>query len=217
MCVCCHVQAERLADSVVLAAIADASVIARFGTVLTTEWLPGKAVGDCLYRGSVHGMTPGAFHARCDGKGPTLMLTRADKGGRVCVFGGYTSASWRSRVDEDGSPRDEWVPCGDAFLFSVVGPHCSVVQFPLKPGMERKAMASSADWGPRFGVSDLVLKSSGGKATDPFDWTSNCEYFGHREQGVYTDTVGMGPRTFTGTTDEYGRFTPTDVEVYAVV
>ena len=203
-------QAAALAGSVTLCAT-DPTIAARFGTVLTTDWLAGRTVRDLLYRGSVDGMTAAAFHERCDGKGATLTLIRADEGGRVCVFGGYTSVSWRS--PEDGG---EWVSCSDAFLFSVTGPHCTVVRFPIKAGKEKEAMYCDSGYGPCFG-GDLAVRSRSVKATAPFGGTSRCVCFGDPEYGEYSDTVGLGPATFTGTTDKEGRFTPVDVEVYAVV
>ena len=39
---------------------------------------------------SVNGFTPGAFHQRCDNKGPTVTIIRVGK----YIFGGYTSLSW---------------------------------------------------------------------------------------------------------------------------
>ena len=106
-----------MTDSSVMGVV-PADIRARFNTVLTTEWLPGKSVGDCLYRGSRDGMTARAFHEACDGKGTTLTLIRADEGGAKYVFGGYTGASWNS----DGKLME----CSDAFLFTVTSPHAGV-------------------------------------------------------------------------------------------
>ena len=178
---------------------------------LAAEWLPNKAVGECLYRGSRDGMTAVDFHRCCDDRGPTLTLIRASESGCVCVFGGYTSASWRSVRG--------FVSCEDAFLFSVTGPHrdCRVTRFPLRVGREGKAMYCDPARGPCFGLSDLFLKTNNFVVTNPFDWMSNTWYFGSAEDGVYADTVGHGMRTFCGSTDDWGRFTPVDVEVHAVV
>ena len=92
------VQAAALAGSVILGAI-DPAIAARFGTVLTTDWLSGRIVGDRLYRGSVDGMTPAAFHEQCDEKGATLTLIRADEGGRVCVSAGSPAHRGGAGVD----------------------------------------------------------------------------------------------------------------------
>ena len=42
------------------------------------------------WRASVDGWAASTFHARCDGKGPTVTIIRV---GRY-IFGGYTSVSW---------------------------------------------------------------------------------------------------------------------------
>ena len=59
-----------------------------------------------LYRGSEHGMTPGAFHTLCDESGPTLTIAVgttaggphpwADAPGTARLFGGYSDTPWGS-------------------------------------------------------------------------------------------------------------------------
>ena len=210
VCVCVLAQPAILGGSVILGAI-DFDMATRFVRVLTTEWLVKRGlfsltgtvprVGDLLYRGSVDGMTAWAFHERCDGKGPTLTLIRADEGGRVCVFGGYTSASWES----DGG----YGACSDAFVFSVTGPHCSVTRFRLRSEMSLAATRCTKSCGPSFGCHDIVVTGHAGA----LDGTSNCRWFGDAKSGAYVDEVGLGPKTFTGAEE----FTPVDIEVYAVV
>ena len=63
-----------------------------------------------LYRASRDGRTNEAFHARCDGKGPTLTALRSANG---CVFGGFAAVSWAS--------SDVWVKAPGSWLFSLVG------------------------------------------------------------------------------------------------
>ena len=46
------------------------------------------------WRASVDGWAATTFHAKCDGKGPTVTIIRVD--GKY-KFGGYTSLSWRKR------------------------------------------------------------------------------------------------------------------------
>ena len=208
LCVSCRAQLAILDDSVILGAI-DATIATRFCTVLATEWLAGKSVGDCLYRGSVDGMTPFAFHERCDERGPTLTLIRADEGGRVCVFGGYTSAPWCCSFGH--------VSRADAFLFSVTGPHCSVTQFPVRPEKQGAAVACSPRGCVFFGGPDFILRNLSGSANGPFDAASRFVFFGDPLRSMYTDVLGLGRQTFTGTTDAMGRFTPVDIEVYAIV
>ena len=182
-------------------------------------WLPGRTVGPLLYRGTRNGLTPAAFHAACDGKGPTLTLITADaktyeyssQGERVtsCVFGGYAGVSW----DSSG----KYVPCTDAFLFSLQGPHTpALTRFPLKPTGKSftKALYCDAQWGPCFGRGDLRLGSlnSGirncGAAAVPFDWQNSRS----RPGDTFVDVLKKGEFTFTG----FHRLAVREVEVYSV-
>lgn len=54
--------------------------------------------------------TPKAFHAKCDNKGPTLMVCKSTAG---CIFGGYAGGSW--------SAANSYVEC-NAWLFSLHNP-----------------------------------------------------------------------------------------------
>ena len=201
---CVHWQAELLVTGTVMATVPD-DVCARFITALTSEWLPGKHVRELLFRGSVHGMTPTAFHEACDGKGATLTLIRAAANGPVpvgapipsFVFGGYTSRPWELNIG--------YTFCGDAFLFSVTSPHEGgpVTQFPLKPGQEMFAMMCTPSAGPEFG--DWMLHAGGVGAT--FGPDSSCSV-----GRFYQDVLSKGCMTFTGTY----KFTPTEIETFLV-
>ena len=201
MCACCYVSVappplQVLGDSVLLASAGAGTIVAAFQRELSL-WLPRMTRAALLYRGSDHGMTPAAFHSRCDGKGPTLVLVRSDNG---YTFGGYTSTAWTSGNDESAR-------CPDAFLFSVVGPYGSVAKFPLRPGCEGDAIVQFSKFGPYFGRGgDLFLQ--GIDAVQPFTGNSRCDLT-HK----YTDTLGHGKLTLTGTP----KFTPQDIEVYAVL
>lgn len=72
---------------------------------------PGPVTFALLYRGSLHGLSASAFHARVDHKGPTLSLFRARETG--AVFGGFNDKTWLST--ENG----ECLGSEGAFLFSV--------------------------------------------------------------------------------------------------
>ena len=63
-----------------------------------------------LYRASRDGRTNAAFHARCDGKGPTLTALRSANG---CVFGGFAAVGWAS--------AGGYVKAPGSWLFSLVG------------------------------------------------------------------------------------------------
>ena len=60
-------------------------------------------------RGSVDGFTCNIFHEKCDNKGPTLTVVKANDR----VFGGYTKLEWVSeKVEKYDDPT--------AFVFRVV-------------------------------------------------------------------------------------------------
>ena len=199
-----------MADSSVMGVV-PADIRARFNTVLTMEWLPGKSVGGCLYRGSRDGMTARAFHAACDGKGATLTLIRADVDGAQYVFGGYTSTPWDPN-SEDHDEDSEWLTCPDTFLFSVTSPHPggSVTRFPLKPGYEGKAIRCYDGYGPAFGEATLVVRGHNATGHAVFNGTSYCSQ--GSSYASFQDILRKGNHTFTGAY----RFTPVEIEVYRV-
>ena len=187
----------------------------RFNAALK-EWLPGARVKECLYRGSRDGMTPVAFHTRCDGKGATLTVIRADVGESKYVFGGYSRVPWMSPPDN----RGEFDTCsrGDAFLFSVVSPHPTgtVCLYPLKPGQEKFAICHSAACGPVFGRTHDLYLGTGGFPKGPYTSMSYCGIAvpAWSVTGTsYEDTIEKGVTSFTGAQ----HFVPVEVEVFLVV
>ena len=50
-----------------------------------------------IYKKTVDGGNGRDWHAKCDGKGPTLTVMKATNG---WVFGGYASKSWYSPKDQ---------------------------------------------------------------------------------------------------------------------
>ena len=190
---CRFVQEAVMGDSTTLAVV-EPGIRMAFTSALASEWLCGRSVGHILYRGSVDGMNARAFHTRCDHRGPTLTLIRADVGDVKYVFGGYTSS-----------------------LFSVVGPHGSVQRFPLKGGSGNKynAIMNLPYYGPAFGYGPSLVVAGNPtlirSATAEFDGYS-CNCLGG-DSCTYEDTCGKGQATFTGAAN----FVPLEVEVYAVV
>ena len=195
-----------LPDSVILKLV-DPLIRGRFSRTLTTEWLPDCRLGPLLYRGSGVGMTPLAFHTRCGinvYKGPTLTLVSVVRVGRHYVFGGYTSEPWGTGgVD---------IRCPSAFLFSVVGPECTVTRFPLQ-AKSTFAIQGYNSRGPCFGP-DLVIRSKPLFVEAPFDGTSSSSLGTWYEDVV---NAGRGPEDakvppLCGS----ATFRPLEVEVYAV-
>jgi len=152
-----------------------------------SEWLPGKRMR-LLFRSSRDGAS-GAFHRKCDGKGPTVTLIKSSGG---YVFGGYTGVAWSS--------AGRGHSCPSAFLFTVTNPHGDPITRFMSNG-DGKAVICYSGCGPAFGYgTDLFVSPA-------FDSSSHT-YF----PVSYNDTLGRGDATFTGAAN----FTPAEVEVWAV-
>lgn len=129
---------------------------------LLRQLLPGKRF-DPLFVQSVHAgdkwtrrdslaRRAHAFHASCDGCGPTLTLVHTSSCGFI---GGYTSSSWES------PPEPRHVACADAFLVSVRGPFGHPVSYPIRAGQAAFAMWCDRACGPSFGNSAVLLSGLG--------------------------------------------------------
>jgi hypothetical protein len=198
-------QVTDLSDSSILAGI-QRSWRELFVMKLCSQWLPGRQYG-LLYRGLRDGMTPRAFHGKCDGNGATLVLISAQSRGHpVSVFGGYASLSWSS--DKVHRSSDE---ASDTFLFSVVNPfHDQVVKLPIVNRAEYvHAMFCFAGAGPVFGDDAIAVRNAGLTADYPFDGRSCCMLSSF---GAFGDPFLRGGKTFTGAKT----FQPVDIEVWAV-
>lgn len=101
---------------------------------------------DLIYRGSRDGFTAGSFHAKCDKKGPTLMLVNSTKDK---TFGAYTDVEWAT--------DEQYKSSNKAFLFSI--DHRE--KYPLKAGHTQYAIKGSKTLGPCFGGGhDLRLSAN---------------------------------------------------------
>ncbi len=97
-----------------------------------------------LYRASRDGHNAEAFHARCDGKGPTLTALRSANG---CVFGGFAAVGWVS--DDDGGA---YVEAPGSWLFSLVGVRGSrPLRMDLVDAHHGQAVCHHSGLGPSFG------------------------------------------------------------------
>jgi TLD len=196
---------QALSGSSVLSRVT-ADVGREFIGKLTTDWLQRKEF-ELLYRGTRDGMTAEAFHEKCDGKGPTLVLVAGQSEGEpVCVFGGYAGKSWEA-------DRSVILPVDarDSFVFTVLNVFGDgIVKMPLNESSQHcwSAMSCYAGWGPVFGSGFAVVASRMSPSAE-FDNQSFCEVF---LEGTFGDPLGHGNKTFTGTQ----RFTPLEVEVWSV-
>lgn len=166
---------------------------------LLRKLLPGVTY-ERLYRGSVNGLNPAAFHRGCDRKGATLTVIRCTRGN---VFGGYTSCGWRA------SESPTYVRSDDAFVFTVLNPHgIPPTAYPLKDSEVSGAIWCSSRHGPCFG-DDILLSNGRNKNTaKQFNGDSSSNF-----PVRYVDTTGKGKNTFTGSYN----FVPAEVEVWRVL
>ncbi|XP_069497742.1 interferon-induced protein 44-like [Ambystoma mexicanum] len=103
-----------------------------------------------LYKGSKHGFTAQAFHWKCDGQGPTLVIGYNNSG---CIFGGFSDIGFRS---QQTLLRDE-----KAFLFSLK--ESTILKIPvLNPDA---AIYDYSSYGPNFGNGSLHFLTNGTQFT----------------------------------------------------
>ena len=87
----------------------ESDIITKEEIPLLIGWLPkhpSKIIK--LYDTKIDTHNAGAFHSKCDDKGPTVVLVKSDSN---CRFGGYTSISW-------GASSGAYIWDESAFLFS---------------------------------------------------------------------------------------------------
>ena len=100
-----------------------------------------------LYRASRDGHNAAAFHARCDGKGPTLTALRSANG---CVFGGFAAVGWAS--------AGYWVKAPGSWLFSLVGVRGSrPLRMDLVDANHADAVVHGSGRGPVFGGDNSLF------------------------------------------------------------
>jgi hypothetical protein len=177
---------------------------------LTTDWLADKRF-ELLYRGSRDGMTAAAFHDKCDGKGPTLVLVAGQSAGKpVCVFGGYAGKSWE-RGPDDPDADAKSVDARNSFVFTVLNPFGDgIVKMAVNERSKwvDQAMVCHACCGPWFGYC-FGVGSSTSSPTAVFDDWSWCWLVSY---GAFGDPLGRGKKTFTGAEN----YRPLEIEVWSV-
>ncbi|XP_028413827.1 E3 ubiquitin-protein ligase TRIM33-like [Dendronephthya gigantea] len=106
------------------------------------KWVGDKCKWNLCYRASRDGWSAQTFHSRCDNKGRTVVLVKANN----CIFGGYTDQSW--------STGGNWRNSSSSFLFSLqnkdnlaLGPFIANI----KQGQQQHAICCSSSYGPNFG------------------------------------------------------------------
>jgi len=122
-----------------------------------------KKMGKTLYIASKGGDASSKFHARCDGKGPTVVIVQSTTG---AVFGGYTDQNWKHKG---------YVKSTRSFLFRL---RPSMTRYKLRSGQERYAIYASNGFGPTFGRGrDLYISSSALGNTNSYTSGGNTYVF----------------------------------------
>ena len=122
--------------------------------MLTSEFVglfPKVKDAKLLYQMSRDGAGTDKFHQKCTGKGPTVLLVKANGG---YVFGGYNPYSW---IKENA-----YLNTTNSFLFSETdGRGRKPIKFPTRPSRADAAIRwCESPWSPGFGeegVSDLFI------------------------------------------------------------
>eukprot|EP01012_Entosiphon_sulcatum_P041529 TRINITY_DN5537_c0_g1_i6.p1 TRINITY_DN5537_c0_g1~~TRINITY_DN5537_c0_g1_i6.p1 ORF type:complete len:308 (-),score=67.55 TRINITY_DN5537_c0_g1_i6:10-897(-) len=105
------------------------------------RWLPHGTSLTLLFTAQKDGWAGQQFHAKCDGKGPTVVLLHSTTG---CVFGGYAAASW-----EGGGGA--YIAAPTSFIFTISNPYGIP---PTRFGCTepQSALYGQGDRGPLFGA-----------------------------------------------------------------
>jgi len=156
---------------------------------LVADWV-GWGKASLLYKATRDGFASLVFHAKCDNKGPTLMVIRSTGG---YIFGGYTSQSWDSSGVYKIAPG--------SFLFTITNPNSiPPTKYLLTNESHANAIYCGQGYGPTFGGGhDLHISNNSNG--------SNCSV---AFPSSYRDTIGHGAATFTGS----GSFLVADIEIY---
>ena len=112
-----------------------------------------------IFKASVDGSLPNAFHNNCDNKGPTIIFIKINNGKRI---GGYTSVSW--------DRNNEFKPDENAFLFSLDKKE----KYELNTNLMNYAVAHYEKYGPTFGSGYGLYISNNYKSDENCSQENNC-------------------------------------------
>ena len=141
---------DQIMSSSLLWTFPESTIFKREQLSIVKEWMPPKYRFDLrlLYRGSVDGFTPYAFHEKCDKRGPTLTFIKCQfhKSSKISIIGGFLNKSW--------SQFNDYIASDEAFIFSLTKETKCYV------GNAQYAAYGGPRNGPRFGNCDIHLYSS---------------------------------------------------------
>jgi len=149
---------------------------------------------ELLWRGSRDGFNASAFHTRCDGKGPTLTVIRAQN--QVNIFGGFTADAWSG----SGAYGQ-----GKAWLFSLVNKFGKCIK--VEAASSSNNMYNNSSYGPTFGAGHDMHVIGNMKSNSNY-----CNPSSYRNIPVGYDMVTIDNTLFAGSYN----FTVEEIEVYKV-
>ncbi|GBB89406.1 hypothetical protein RclHR1_16090003 [Rhizophagus clarus] len=103
-----------------------------------------------LYRASINGNTSGAFHAKCDNKGATLVVIKMENSNQIA--GGYNPVSWDT--------TSNWRSTGDSFIYLFTDRNNLNSANVSYSNGDAYSIGCNADKGPVFGGGkDLYIRN----------------------------------------------------------
>ena len=153
------------------------------------EWTGGKNM-ELIYRGTRDGMSAGAFHNKCNNKGPTISLFKNEKG---YLFGGYASIDWKGNGGYKSAP--------DSFIFTLTNIYnISPTKFPNSD--TNYSIYDNSSHGPSFGKGR--------------DFHIQFNYNATGFPNSYKDVLGKGYSIFKGDNDNWD-FDLKEIEVFRLI
>lgn len=117
-----------------------------------------KSIPGLLYRASRDGLTPEAFHSKCDNQGPTLTIIQTD---RQIIVGAFTTQSWQSPQSA------RFVSDDSAFIFKAkfVYNDMELEISNIKHDRREHAIYVDKNGLPSFGDHDIYISSDYSKSS----------------------------------------------------
>jgi len=164
------------------------------GTGMRTDKTKPKLT--LLYRGSRDGFSATNFHSRCDGKGNTFTVIKAQ--GAPNIFGGYTGEAWRSASGTYSSAR--------CWLYSLANRAGRVYKLESLSSTSSNVYHNSS-YGPTWGGGHDLHVNGSMRSTSNY-----CSPSSYRTAAPGFDTVTVDNSTLAGSYN----FTVEEIEVFAV-
>jgi hypothetical protein len=148
-----------------------------------------------IYRASRDGYESSDFHSHCDGIENTVTIIKDNFNN---VFGGYTSAKWKS----DGI----YIPDSTAFIFKLRNKSTSC-KYKFKIQNHEHAILGNSNYGPIFGIYDILIKNRSNINT------GSCSILFHAYE--YSKEY-IASNEFSSLSNNFNSWLTTEIEVYQI-